>query len=329
MKREAVNHSKMKRLCRRMNIPLWQAIGLLESIWHLTAKEKPRGDLGRLSDEDIALAIDYRGEEAVVIEALVYAGWLDRDPIHRLVVHDWFDHADDAVHLKLARSLQFFVGGQVPRLSRLGLKERERAHNHYSLCAQTDDMSSGIAQTGDLCAQTDPVGALPEPRQSPAPPEPEPEPRQSQSLEEAAVGTLRGVASKPGFSPPPIEDLHRESPPLGATALRQQIGFLAVAKSLEQPRTPNRGAPNHRDADYAWFRDELRRYPGSQRLPQTVLENGPDDAIVTACMKLCDGDRERFAAALLGMHRASKTPQLSWAWFPPVLAQYMPAGGKR
>ena len=60
MKREAIGHTKMKRLCRRLDIPQWQGVGLLESIWHLTAGEAPRGDIGKLSDEDVALAIRRR-----------------------------------------------------------------------------------------------------------------------------------------------------------------------------------------------------------------------------------------------------------------------------
>ena len=70
MKREAIAHTKMKRLCRRMDLPLWQAMGLLEAIWHLAARETPRGDIGRLSDEDIALGIDYRGDESKMIEVI-------------------------------------------------------------------------------------------------------------------------------------------------------------------------------------------------------------------------------------------------------------------
>lgn len=89
MKREAIGHTKMKRLCRRLDIPLWQGVGLLESIWHLTAREAPRGDIGKLSDEDIALAIDYRGDESKLIDALIESGWLDLDPVARLVIHDW------------------------------------------------------------------------------------------------------------------------------------------------------------------------------------------------------------------------------------------------
>jgi len=125
MKREAMTHTKMKRLCRRFNMAQWQGVGVLESLWHLTARETPRGNLGKLSDEDIALAIDYRGDEGQLITALVDSGWLDRDGAERLVVHDWADHADDAVHMRLARNREFFVGGKPPKISRLTGRERE------------------------------------------------------------------------------------------------------------------------------------------------------------------------------------------------------------
>src|SRR6185369_16930326 len=38
-KREALDHTKMKRLCRRLNIPLYQAVGILETLWQITAKQ--------------------------------------------------------------------------------------------------------------------------------------------------------------------------------------------------------------------------------------------------------------------------------------------------
>ena len=121
----------MKRLCRRMDIPLWQAVGIMEMLWQVTAREAPRGDIGKLSDEDIALALDYRGDESALIDHLVAAGWIDRDPSHRLVIHDWYDHADDAVHMRIARSRQFFVRGERPKLARLGGDERTNALKFY------------------------------------------------------------------------------------------------------------------------------------------------------------------------------------------------------
>ena len=47
MKRQAVGHSKLK-LCRRLNVKTCPAIGILESLWHLTAREAPRSNIGRL-----------------------------------------------------------------------------------------------------------------------------------------------------------------------------------------------------------------------------------------------------------------------------------------
>src|SRR5258708_32104374 len=118
MKREAMTHTKMKRLCRKLDIPLWQGVGLLESRWHLTARETPRGDIGKISDEDIALAIDYRGDEAEMVEALIGSGWIDRDAVERLVVHDWHVHADDAVHMRMARAKLDLAGGFQPKVTR-------------------------------------------------------------------------------------------------------------------------------------------------------------------------------------------------------------------
>ncbi len=111
MKREARNHSKMKRLCRKLDIPIYQGVGLLESIWHLAATEAWRGDIGKLSNEDIALAIDYRGDEDKLIDALVSSGWLDLDGTHRLLVHDWPEHADQAVQKRAERSRRLGHGG--------------------------------------------------------------------------------------------------------------------------------------------------------------------------------------------------------------------------
>jgi hypothetical protein len=129
----------MKRLCRKLNLELWQAIGLLESIWHVTARETPRGDIGKLSDEDIAIAIDYHGDEQKMITALIDCGWIDVSKQHRLIVHDWPDHADDGVHMRIARRREFFVRQgapgetilEVPKLSRFFAREREPLREFY------------------------------------------------------------------------------------------------------------------------------------------------------------------------------------------------------
>ena len=152
MKREAVGHTKMKRLCRRLDIPLWQGVGLLESLWHLTAREAPRGNIGKLSNEDIALGIDYRGDEGKLLEALVETGWLDRHPVERLIVHDWSDHADDAIHARLARTHAFFSDGRVPKLVKLTLDERRAAKEFYDAAAKSADSRGSASEAHETAA---------------------------------------------------------------------------------------------------------------------------------------------------------------------------------
>jgi hypothetical protein len=197
MKRQAIGHTKMKRLCRRLGIPQWQAVGLLESIWHLTAKEAPRGNIGKLSNEDIAFAIDYRGDESELIEALVHSGWLDRDPVERLLVHDWHEHADDAVQMKLARGRQYFASGQTPKLGRLPGKEREAAIAFYT----HDGSTPGIRQAHSVSTQPKTVSTPCVPPEQVPVPEPEPEPPKNSSSVASTV-QLKQQASEPVIKRP-------------------------------------------------------------------------------------------------------------------------------
>lgn len=112
MKRQALNHTKMDLLMSHLRIPRYAAVGILESLWHLTAREAPRGDIGKLSDERIAIGIDWRGaanrtrqqEATRLVHALTESGWLDSHDSYRLVVHDWHDHADEAVKKFIKRN---------------------------------------------------------------------------------------------------------------------------------------------------------------------------------------------------------------------------------
>lgn len=115
MKRSAIGHRKFKKLRLLLELREYAIVGLLECLWHLTARETPRGDIGRISDEDIALALDWDRDPAELIEALVSAGWLDRHAEHRLVVHDWHEHADDAVKKYITRNHLTFASLPVSR----------------------------------------------------------------------------------------------------------------------------------------------------------------------------------------------------------------------
>jgi hypothetical protein len=111
VKRGTPEHPKTKALAKLLNIPWAHAVGILELLWHFTAKFAPQGDIGKYSDLVIAQAVGWqrptgrRGvtPECTLSDALVEAKWLDRDPERRLIVHDWEDHMDQSVERVLAR----------------------------------------------------------------------------------------------------------------------------------------------------------------------------------------------------------------------------------
>ena len=86
------------------------AAGVLERLWHFTAKYAPRGDIGRYSDAQIAEAVGWPIEQgSALIEALTRSIWLESSEIHRRLVHDWPEHADKSVKESLKRKgLSFF-----------------------------------------------------------------------------------------------------------------------------------------------------------------------------------------------------------------------------
>lgn len=167
MKREAVSHTKMKRLCRALDVPLYQAVGMLELLWHTTSRQAPRGDIGRLTDDDIALSMDYRQDSSHMVSAICAAGWMDDNAEHRLIVHDWPDHAEDGVHMKLARAKQFFVCSDpkdrsrtlllAPRLYKLPSKDHAIAQEFYSAHGMptADGRRAHALRTDDLFVRTD------------------------------------------------------------------------------------------------------------------------------------------------------------------------------
>lgn len=83
---------KFKKLCMRLNLRQWEAVGILESLWMITAKNAPQGDIGKFSNDDIAIALDWSGDAEQLVSALVDCGWIDRDDDFRLLIHGWSEH---------------------------------------------------------------------------------------------------------------------------------------------------------------------------------------------------------------------------------------------
>jgi hypothetical protein len=112
MKRGTPRHPKMIRLIQDLGLKPKDratAVGHLELLWHFTAEFAPRGDIGRYADDQIEGACEWYGKRGKLVQALTTSGWVDQDSEHRLIVHDWADHADGTVKKKLERADQWFL----------------------------------------------------------------------------------------------------------------------------------------------------------------------------------------------------------------------------
>ena len=120
--RGTLTHRKTRRLASALQIPPCYALGVLESLWHVTAEQSPDGAIGRMSNQDIADEIFWDGDPEILVQALISAGWIDECQQNRLVVHDWSAHCDQSVRRKLTRHDLKFASREQLRLVMAGEK---------------------------------------------------------------------------------------------------------------------------------------------------------------------------------------------------------------
>lgn len=107
--RAVPEHPKFAALKMCLGIPKFEALGLLESLWHFTGKFAPRGNVGKFTNAQIEAWLEWRGAPGAAIEALVESGWIDKSEEFRLAVHDWKDHADATTKKYMGRTKAGFV----------------------------------------------------------------------------------------------------------------------------------------------------------------------------------------------------------------------------
>jgi len=105
----AVTKSKFKKLKRRLGVPHYAVVGVLETIWHIGSASCQDGAIGRMSNEDIAAEIEWAGNPDELIQSLVDCGWLDSCPVNRLVIHDWAEHCPRFVKGAMAKHNKKFA----------------------------------------------------------------------------------------------------------------------------------------------------------------------------------------------------------------------------
>jgi hypothetical protein len=246
VKRGTPEHPKMKKLARLLNINLWGAVGIMESLWHFAQRYAPTGDVGKFTNEELADALDWKGDPEELVSALVESRWLDNHDECRLCVHDWADHCDRAVTKYLAMNKLKFV---VPRRTAV-----KRTGVHECAPVYTDVHESAPSYTyTDSEPYTEPA---PEPEPVPTPVAPSPagnalrlvEVKGNDVLEENMVMLrecgVEGLAlsflpSVPGMTPDVIREEHRSfkggSAPPGILIKRLLTRFntsLPSAKSI-------------------------------------------------------------------------------------------------
>lgn len=93
-------HPKTKHLCRLLKLRRWEGVGLLHFVWWWALDYAPEGDLSVWTDEDIADAVEWKREPAILIEALIAAGFLDEDR----QIHDWYEFAERRIARRRANA---------------------------------------------------------------------------------------------------------------------------------------------------------------------------------------------------------------------------------
>lgn len=221
MKRGAHDHPKMLRLARELGVKRGIAVMTIELLLHWMERYAPRGDIGRFDDSDIAAAAEWEGDPGVLVSALRVARWLDVSAEHRLVFHDWPEHCDRYVHIKLFRKKLLFADGSMPSGAGVSKTERERD----GLDVFWDAMKRGrttpepvqepLIPDQSVCAHN--VHSC-----APPPPPPPPPPREERESDSRARGF--GRTSEP--SPPPEELGEGERAAIRIWAKTYAIGAL-------------------------------------------------------------------------------------------------------
>lgn len=215
MKRGTDSLAKFLFLQKELKLPKYAAVGLLQTLWDFTILNTPEGNIGKFTNEEIALALGYDEDPDALIEALVKRHWLDPDPVHRLVIHHWPDHCEDRVHERLAKERRFFADGSIPKLVSFRKEDRPAIERDYQRM---------IAER---------AGVLPAPAAAPVEPAPQ-------------------AAETPAMAPPaePLEPSRPETPVRGRSrpetpgnALTEPSRALPIPNHAEPSRAEPRPEP--------------------------------------------------------------------------------------
>lgn len=267
-KRGALEHPKTLALADALEIMDCFALGILEAFWHHVGKYHEDGDITSLSPRVLCRSIRYTGDAAHLFAVLKQCGFIDEKD-GKLLVHDWADHADDAIHSRLFRAISTFADGTKPKPQKLGKDEREKLERAWEAAGKAQQTS---AQTPNESRKSPaktpagvPPGSLPEPEPEPVP-VPVPEPKPGRGVGETKLRSI--LMEVPAFakSPPAagkLDELVEDFAELGDAAI------LRHAKAARDwalgPKTRYAKAPNTPADPVKFLRGWLERELKSAR----------------------------------------------------------------
>lgn len=142
--RGTLEHPKTLALADALGIMDCFALGILEAFWHHVGKYHEDGDVTDLRPSIFARSIRYAGDSSELWEALISCGFLDETG-GKTIVHGWSEHADDAVHSRLYRSVKPFADGRKPKARGIGADEKTRLQRAWEVLEQLETSGQTVA----------------------------------------------------------------------------------------------------------------------------------------------------------------------------------------
>jgi hypothetical protein len=290
--RGTLTHWKTRKLAKSLGIDLSHALGLLEALWHTTAEDAPGGDIGRLSNDAIAMEMWTDIEPDRLIQALIDSGHLDKhkNPEYRLVIHDWDRHVDYNIRRKLARwgknihtakgDIPPFAPSPVADASSPVTDASSGSFASYTLSdasSPVTDASSPVTDASSPVADASStvIGGIPEPVPGPVP---------VQKQKQRPIPTL----------PPAPRSQGTKNAPAGSTP------ELSAAE-ISKPDSPAIMAPDVAE------RKSVSKAKPSKRTSGAPLEGGEDEEGQPSRQISVAPAKNRGAAAKILVVRPSKT----------------------
>jgi len=232
MKKGTPQHPKVDRLMRGLDCHRPLAVGVLEMLWHFTETRAPQGDIGRWTNQEIADGICWPGDADTLVATLVASRWFDvhPDPAVRLLVHDWPQHANDAVHMALARRTELFADGTRPNLRRFSANERNEIEARFRAHGRRVYARKSALPSVAVALPSPPI-ALPEPSRASS------QARRAHGNSNQACEPARPPAGPLASEPSLSTDLERHGAP-GALADAQAELVAALEREASESSLP-------------------------------------------------------------------------------------------